>query len=130
MLKGVWFYQVLEMFMWMLHDDKCLCKCYMIYCWKLFDFVKIKQCLCECYMMIYRQEFDYFVKMTKCLCKCYMIYCWKEIDFVKITKCLCNRYMIYCWNLLILSRSQNVCVNVTWYIVENCWFCQDHKMFM
>jgi hypothetical protein len=93
--------QLLEMFKWILHDIllqsatsgnvyvnvtwyfasernfwKCLCECYMIFCFRgqllemIMWFCNFSKCLFECYMI--------FCNFWKCLFECYMIFCSRE----------------------------------------------------
>jgi hypothetical protein len=127
-----WHYQVLEMFMWMLHDGIinssirfCECNIYMnrhyqllkMFMWMLHsDIINFSGCLGECYILILSSSRNVYVNITQ--------WQYQILNYVNVTswhyqvlemfmwmlhdgllnssKCLCECY------ILMLSTSQNV----------------------
>jgi hypothetical protein len=116
----VWFFQDMEMFLRMLHDNLRV----------LFDSFKIWKCSWECYMIIYEVLFDSF-KIWECSWEGYMIISKVLFDSFKIW-CLWECYTWYFLkSCLILSRYGNLYENITHYIFWSLvWSFQDMEMFI
>jgi hypothetical protein len=108
--------ELIKMFMWMLHDilskratyqnvyvnvtwcfvlesnlSKCVCECYVIFCFReqLLEMF-LCECECECYMILcFRGQLrEMFI-----LCECYMILHWR----FQTIEWLCECYMMFCF---------------------------------
>jgi hypothetical protein len=117
-----WHFQLLTMFMYMLHD---------VFNRRVLSIFNFSQCLCNCYMMVSIEE-SLTLLTSKCLCKCYMMFSKKQnwtftvimqllhdvfnrslLNIFSFSQCLCKCYMMFSIASLTSSFSHNVYVHVT-----------------